>query len=644
MRPTLAIFLLLITSIGIADAQQKRPTTPKQLPKPAAAPTPAPTFDTLVPADTYILYGEVRGVGQFIRSSALNDLLDPVLKLAGPPKEFTALVRWLNAHSEETMSSRLLLATWPTDNAKGLPDAIFAIEFPTAEEATKFTVNLNAFLPKVLPPPAPESSPENAPRGDAAEKQKPPAPNFHIKRFGTLVVITPKAWTMKQLKPAGSKLLTEDANFRAAHNRFNAEPLFVYFDTKTIQRQEEESRKRWEQQRIEAQKQTDAEAESKKDEVPPAPEPMEPEPPPEVEPSPDATPGAGEPKDEPAMPAPLSASLYSIFSAFDRGESQWPDGLGLSLSYEGDSFDLRALLVNEAGKKADAIPFLSLLIAGPPVSLDSPNIFPADTELLAAMSLDLPQMYATFAKPRPKPEFITSGGKVVVEKEVEEPSPFAEIEKRAKINIKDDLLPLIGPEIAIRLPMNNMNILGLPNAMPPGPQVIKEDDSKKNSPVVAIAIKDREAMRTLMPKLIEAFGFSGANAFAQTERREDTEIISYANAFSYAFVGNFLVISGDPASTRYVVDSYLKHETLAADVQFRNSIRWQPKPQQGQIYISPVLMEGTRSGPNSRARVSAIRRARISCARVRWPNQSRIRSRTRVLDHCTRCTFRRTSC
>src|SRR4051794_7518712 len=95
-RPTLVIFLLLITVT--TNAQQKRQTTPKPQPKAAA---PAPTFDTLVPAESYILYGEVRGVGQFIRSSALNDLLEPVLQLSGPPKEFRAILKWLNAHSEE---------------------------------------------------------------------------------------------------------------------------------------------------------------------------------------------------------------------------------------------------------------------------------------------------------------------------------------------------------------------------------------------------------------------------------------------------------------------------------------------------------------------------------------------------------------
>src|ERR1041385_2192585 len=112
------ILLLVITLTATATAQQKRPITPKPQPKPAAAPTPAPTFDTLVPADTYIIYGEVRGVGQFIRSSALNDLLEPVLKLSSPPKEFTALVKWLNAHSEEVMTSRLLVATWPSNSRR----------------------------------------------------------------------------------------------------------------------------------------------------------------------------------------------------------------------------------------------------------------------------------------------------------------------------------------------------------------------------------------------------------------------------------------------------------------------------------------------------------------------------------------------
>src|SRR6185503_3202148 len=94
--PAVITLLFLITLT--ATAQQKRQTPPKPQPKAAAAQAPAPTFDTLVPADSYIIYGEVRGVGQFIGSSAINDQLEPIMKLAGPPNEFRAVVKWLNAH------------------------------------------------------------------------------------------------------------------------------------------------------------------------------------------------------------------------------------------------------------------------------------------------------------------------------------------------------------------------------------------------------------------------------------------------------------------------------------------------------------------------------------------------------------------
>jgi hypothetical protein len=110
-----------------------------------------------------------------------------------------------------------------------------------------------------------------------------------------------------------------------------------------------------------------------------------------------------------------------------------------------------------------------------------------------------------------------------------------------------------------------------------------------------MSLKDKEGMRALLPKLIEKLAFKGANAFAQTERREDTELVSYANLVSYAFIGNFLVVSPDVATTRHIVDSYLKHQTLAGEPHFKNYTRWQPRQLQGQIYISPSLMESYRT-------------------------------------------------
>ena len=73
----------------------------------------------------------------------------------------------------------------------------------------------------------------------------------------------------------------------------------------------------------------------------------------------------------------------------------------------------------------------------------------------------------------------------------------------------------------------------------------------------------------MMPRILEGFAGKAAAALAQTERREDTELVSFGGVFAYAFVGNFLVLSGDAATTRRVVDSYLKGETLSADSNYR---------------------------------------------------------------------------
>jgi hypothetical protein len=229
------------------------------------------------------------------------------------------------------------------------------------------------------------------------------------------------------------------------------------------------------------------------------------------------------------------------------------------------------------------------------------------------MSLDLPQMYAEISKPEPRIVDTRSRRPTLEVRDVPPESPFAAIEARLKISLKDDLLPLLGSEVAVRLPASDANALGLPGIVVgtstapasanstlvvSSPTASLSPESTNSAPVVAIAVKDKDGLRALMPKLLDNFGFKGASSLMQTERREDTELVSFANVFAYAFVGNFILISTDAASTRHVVDSYLKHETLSSDIQFKNSTRWQPRPLQGQIYISPALMEGFKSWAN----------------------------------------------
>jgi hypothetical protein len=316
-------------------------------------------------------------------------------------------------------------------------------------------------------------------------------------------------------------------------------------------------------------------------------------------------------------PSPFVLTLSMFMSNLGNVQEKPPAAVGVGLSLEGESFDVRALLVTAPGEKSDPIPFLPVLIPGPAVAPETPNILPSDTETLVTMSLDFAQIYATLSTPRPPVR--GHGPEFTVDKtgETETESPFASIEKQLKIKIKDDLLPLLGSEVAVSIPTSGMDWFEPPKTEPPATsqpspspspdapgsdnftrtETTRNVSTKDGGPaiVVVLSLKDKEGMRALLPKIVENVAFKGASALAQTERREDTELVSYVNTLAYAFIGNFLVISPDVKAVRHVVDSYLKHETLSGEPHFKNYTRWQPRQVQGQVYISPGLMEGYRA-------------------------------------------------
>src|SRR6266498_2297006 len=211
---------LVVVTLFLAPsfrAQHRRPVTPtSKVPaaQSAVKREPTPTFDTLLAADSYKIYGEIRSVGQLIRSNGVNDLLDPIVKLTGPPKEFKTIVKWLNAHADEVMTSRILVAAWPVRS--NLPQALVALEFTSPEEAQKFEPQLKQFLVQVLPnpTPTPSPSPASARAGSKSESPTPAkstetAPRFLIKQSGSLITISDSSFSFRNLRPLGSKLLTE---------------------------------------------------------------------------------------------------------------------------------------------------------------------------------------------------------------------------------------------------------------------------------------------------------------------------------------------------------------------------------------------------------------------------------------------------
>jgi hypothetical protein len=181
----------------------------------------------------------------------------------------------------------------------------------------------------------------------------------------------------------------------------------------------------------------------------------------------------------------------------------------------------------------------------------------------------------------------------------ESPDVFATFEKNAAIKIKEDLLPAFGHEIAIAgslktLSAAGVNVMGGPSLPTPDSERDKDSKDKKKEPafpVLLIEVKDRDAARPLMPKILTGLGIGEANLLAQTEKHGDTEMVNYAGIFAYAFVGDFVVIS-DALGVRKVVDAYVNHTTLSSNTVFRNSRRWQSSRTSGQVYISPALMEG----------------------------------------------------
>ena len=649
------ITLLLVCLVAWSPiaAQQRRNPTPKK-PVPAEVPEPLPTFDTLLSADTYKVYCEVRAVGGLIRSSAANDILEPVMKLGGPPKEFKTVVKWLNVHADLLAGSRMLVAGWPS--RPNLPTVLIAIEFSSAEEAKKFYPELRGFIPTLLPTltptPTPLSSAMVVPRATTAapgpvtdgparmpgpvivsptvtetlrpvpDKEPPPPPPYQMKQAGTLILISDTDFTFQNLRPRRSKLLEEDQNFTLARNRFASESIFLYVDTKSIEKEQKERQKKWEeeyQKRIESEAANPPKTEESRVSVEvtePTVEQQPPPPEPEPTSSSQATVVMSSSEPQASNNATLSAApqsgadevgmpmMFSLYGALFGGESKWPEAIGVALAFEGDAYIHRALIINGAENKSSAIPFVPQFVSGPPLAPDSPNIFPADADLFVSVSLDYPQIYDGMLKAIANAEEQARKYRSQTGKELPPPeSPFAVYEKKLGLKIKDDLLPLLGNEMALVLLKKAPSPGPSPSLTNPGAEKnTPENGEPKNAraaepnPVVAISVKDREAVGRLIPKIIEAFGFKGAELLAQTEKRDGAEITSYAKLFAYAFVGDFLVVSADAAATRHVVDAFVNHQTLSSDSHFRNFTRWQPRQVLGQIYVAPGLVEQYATG------------------------------------------------
>lgn len=626
----------LMLALFVAPLTAQQPTQPRS-PAQTAARAEAPTFDNLLSTDTYKLYGEVRNVGQLLSNGGAGEIVDPIVKLADPGPQFKAIVSFLKKNSEALASSRLMFAGWAVRT--DVPAIFVAIEFQNDEDAAKFAPKLETFLPTVLPPVpvTPEPTPESEMKTGEAAKPAPkpsstvakpsvrPSPitgaspqiqerlPFVITHAGNLVCITDKSFKFSKLRPAESKPLFQDQNFRIARDQFSSEPVFFFFNVAL----EEQNKPK----QIAADRKADAQAEAERarleEEARPAqtPEPTPnatpdatPEEPPPTRigiltggPSPSPTPT---PTKEEAAQRIASSQIGSMLDVIGYGEPQWPEAVGLALALDGNQYVIRAIMIDKPEAKKLPLPFVPQLVSGPPFNSDAASVLPDDTEIFVSASIDLKQTYEGMRKAADAKAKADAGRSRVIEGEPaadQYPAPdrFAEFEKKAKFNIKDDLLPALGNEVALAGSLKTLQTaggmnLGIKSPSPSPSDVNKDDPNKKQAetlPVLLIEVKDRDAARALMPKVLNGLGIGEANLIAQTEKRDDTEMVNYAGVFAYGFVGNFLVMS-EASGVRRVVDAYINHQTLSSNTVFRNSRRWESNRSVGQIYVSPALMEG----------------------------------------------------
>jgi hypothetical protein len=629
------VSLLLVVTLLSAPICAQRPGGSSKPPpaRPADSRAPAPNFDNLLAADAYKMYGEVRNVGQLMTTGAVGEIIDPIVKLSDPPETFTSIIKFLKNNSEALAAARLQFATWPVRD--DLPNVFVAIEFATDEEAAKFAPKLQTFLPTVLPTPTPEPTPETSgpatgssgvigqqpamaksKKENLALAQASPTPKtdslpFVITHTGNLVLFSDKSFKLEKLHPAGTKTLFEDQNFRIAHDRFSSEPVFMFFNVALEEKHKPAPEKKQEVAVVETERMKPAEGdtegstnEADKSATPsPTPEEVNANEQtavlmagPVTTPSPTPTPT----KEQQAQ-AMAGSQIGNMLDALGFGEPQWPDAVGLALALESNDYIIKAILIDPPDARKLPLPFVPQLISGPAYTSDAPSVLPDDTEVFVTASVDLLQTYdamrkATEAKARAEVKQVEAGGN-------EPPlDVYAEFEKKGGIKIKDDLLPAFGNEIALAGTLKALQGVGI-NVAPtppakPSPEAgdgkdAKDDKEKKAEeafPMLLISVRDREAARRLMPRILDGLGMGEASLIAQVEKREDTEMVNYAGIFAYAFVGNFVVIS-EAATVRKVIEANINHQTLSSNGAFRNSRRWEPARTLGQIYISPALME-----------------------------------------------------
>ncbi|MFP5260514.1 MAG: DUF3352 domain-containing protein [Blastocatellia bacterium] len=281
----------------------------------------------------------------------------------------------------------------------------------------------------------------------------------------------------------------------------------------------------------------------------------------------------------------LQSMMTGLFNS-----SSFPDAVAIALTFESDSLAVRLLILNAPGTKVGPIPFLPVLISGPPQAPDAASYIPSDTDVFVTVSLDLYQLYemglsivnapGVYGPPR-GPRDKASNAE----------SGLAALERRLGFKIKEDLLPTLGNEVAVGVPARYL--AGTPLAQAP-----LNSQAAQAGPVLLISVRNKEALQAKLTPTLEAVGLKARNEKGISEKFGEIEINTYRNG-SVAFINNFLVIGDTAATVRHLLDARAKDQTLITSRDFHSYMQWQPRETVAQLYISGAVLKDLFKKPQS---------------------------------------------
>lgn len=668
-----------------ARPPQVSPTPETAAPRAQTQPTPQArrvepdlSVEEMLAADSYTAYIEVRRVGTLARSAELKSAVASLTLFGGAEvKPITDLYSFVSDHAEALGESRVVVAFMPA--RVEVPQALMAVELASAEAAVAFEPKLRRMLGEKVPQvrkaiasAAPE--PVVVPRPDANERArgaaaKPAGAGFVLKRAGRWLLASDSAFTLKRLRGEEERpRLADNPRFQSVRARFASDSLFVYVDTNVAQQGWAlQMQRASEGQPLEVTSEVAVVAPSTTSAdivvggVPVGTVPPNPEAQPEPTGQPDETASAPEMSaeeraaidqeeravaladeaEEKTAPPPPSEEELAV-RGMDRvlrglwgGVPRIPGALALGVTLDGDALAVRLAVENTPDGTISIIPFLPNLISGPPVTGETAVVAPADAELFVAGSLDWTQIYnSTLGAASVNPETLAASfggeeGNAKAERPPTADETIAAVEKLFGFKFREDLLPALGNEVAISMPLSTSDF-GFGRSRPSDDK--KEEREAEPGFLYLAALNNPERVREILPRVLVVFGFSSLSTPQRAEKRKgfDIHILGEGSGFAYTIINSFLV-AGELKAVRHCVDSFDARQTLASTNTYRDAVAWQAKQKLVHLYLSDSLFKNVfeetkkRSGgstdPVVRALLAQLERAETAPASYEATNE-----------------------